>query len=167
MTTRTIAPSCAAVKLDLYIPAVRRVARGIFQEIGHHLGDVVRPGDDHDVLVEARRNLDGTTPEGRRGELDRSRDDRAEIEWPWHGSLILCPGKDVEGGSEALQAVYLFPQGLHQLWRRFHHTVTKRLEIALQVGERRPQLVRGIHHELAPYPFLLGERGRHFIKCVR
>ena len=45
--------------------------------------------------------------------------------------------------------------------------VPERLEIPLQVGERRAQLVRGVRDEFASDPLLVADLGRHLVERVR
>src|SRR3989442_8909046 len=49
---------------------------------------------------------------------------------------------------------------------RFDDAVAKRLEIALEVRQRGPQLVGRIGDELATHPLLFLERGRHLVERV-
>ena len=46
------------------------------------------------------------------------------------------------------------------------HAVPERLEIALQVRQRGPQLVGGVGDEVAPHPLLLLEAGRHLVERI-
>ena len=49
---------------------------------------------------------------------------------------------------------------------RDDHAVAQRLEIALQVGQRGPQLVRRVGDEVAPHPLLLLERRGHLVERI-
>ena len=49
---------------------------------------------------------------------------------------------------------------------RLDHSVAQGLEVALQVGQRRPQLVRGIGDEVAPHRLLSLEAGGHLVERV-
>ncbi len=72
-----------------------------------------------------------------------------------------APPEHVEARREPGQPVDLLAQRVERGGIRGEHAVAQRLEIALQVGERRPQLVRGVDDELAADHLLLREAVRH------
>ena len=70
----------------------------------------------------------------------------------------------VERPRETHHAVDLLVQRLESSTVRGHDPVAKRLQVALQVGERSAQLVRGIGDELAPHPLLFLDLAGHAVE---
>ena len=67
---------------------------------------------------------------------------------------------------EADEALGLVPQRVVGRPVGDDHAVAERLEIALQVGQRRPELVRGVGDEVAPHRLLAFETGGHLVERV-
>ena len=75
-------------------------------------------------------------------------------------------GEEIERGGESRQAVDLLAEGIERRRVRRQDAVAERLEVALQVRERGPQLVRGVDDELAPNGILFGEPVDHHVEGV-
>ena len=75
-------------------------------------------------------------------------------------------GQRVERARQAHQPIRLLPQRLVGGGVRVDHAVAQRLEVALQIGQWRAQLVRGVGDEVAPDLLLLGQAGGHLVERV-
>src|SRR3954453_20474645 len=139
--------------LDRDIGLRRRVVESIRQQVEQHLADAHRVGFDRGEL---RGHLDGDPPRQRRRHVA---DEIAEV----HGLLAELEGAGlgVRQGAQVLDQ----PREVARLLQQLREVVLiarvdaveQPFDAALQDGQRRPQLVGDVGHELPPEAVLLAE----------
>ena len=107
---------------------------------------------------------------GKRGsrKVDGSPDRGGEVE-VGRGRVVgrgVAFRQDVERLREAHEALRLLEQRVVRRPFRRHDAVAQGLEIALEIGERRPELVRRVGDEVAPDPSLLLEARGHLVEGI-
>src|SRR5205823_3159009 len=138
----------------------------ILEEIREHLGEVIGIGQRSQTRRYAYIESDRSTLERGRGEIDRRRDGTIDVDLldPGGPSVGTALGQEIEGAREANEPVHLFAQRGEGLPARRHDTVAERLEVALQVRQRRPQLVGGVGDEVRALACVFLEPLRHLIE---
>ena len=151
------------------VPPARRVARRVREQVGQHLGQVVgvRPRRqlvrdlerDHRARRARATAAPGRPPSGPppRG---RSRSQRGGAD----GGVAF--GQRVERTRQPDQPIGLLVERLVGRPVRRDDAVAQRLEIALQVRQRRAELVRGVGDEVAAHRLLPLEAGGHLVERV-
>jgi hypothetical protein len=128
--------------------------------------DRVRPGR------QGHRELDGQAqarPVGSRlGELDRPPDLGREVELDEDvaAAARIALGERVERAREPDEAIGLLDERFVRRPVGLDDAVAEGLEIALEVRQRRPQLVGGVDDEVAPQALLVLERLGHLVERI-
>ena len=150
-------------------PAGRGVSRGVRQEVAEDLGEVVRVGARRAAGPGASTVTRRCGPVERRlGELERRPDGRREVELDERRRRRrrVALGQRVERTRQPDEPLRLVPERVVGRPVGDDHAVAQCLEIALQVGQRRPQLVRGVGDEVAAHRLLALEAGRHLVERI-
>ena len=148
--------------------AGRRVARRVREQVRQHLGEVVGVGPGREPVRELHLHAKTGPLEGRLREVQRRADRRRKVDFLERrgSSRRIAFGERVERMREANQALGLVPERVVGGPVGDDDPVAQRLEIALQVGQRRPKLVRGVGDEVAPHRLLALEAGGHLVERI-
>src|SRR3954468_1901974 len=143
-----------------------RVADGVLEQVRQDLGETVRVGAGGDRSRDLGTKLEACRRSARSGEIDGRPDRVREIDLTLGrlGRARIARGELVERSRQPDETVRLLPQRFEGRPVRRDHAVAEGLEIALQVGQGRPELVRCVGDELASHPLLLFETGRHLVE---
>jgi hypothetical protein len=130
-------------------PAARgRVPHSVLEEVAQDLGELVRAAPNDQGVVDRDGQVDGVARQRRGHEIGGGAHDRRQLDRAGDGALALAAGEDVERRGEAGEPVHLLAERVEGGGVRRQDSVAERLQVALQVRERSPELVGGVHHEL-------------------